>query len=849
MSAATIEEHKTQVIQLIKYLEGTVNFLGDPLSVAKEKEVIINNSYLKIFKDDKVQIEDDLDDAREVPLHKDVQAYLKDIGFFFTRVKFQFIIIDIDHFVTDGNEHYFKVTFNRDMQGLSIEGDSIHSRKIRYMEINLDLAENDLKIASIYTTKINEKEEARNWWNGLNKTWRQIFGSQIFIADSIEFSRIALIDDNFILIEKKSEENMPEEDLDYKLELPENRNFQIPALNLDSIIIDTRDVYNRLAGIRKIRKLDISGNEKVQILEPLNQLAELVEIDCSNTLIRNLFPIRNLNKLQLLDISNTPLTDISPLVYSQSLKNLNCSYTLVYDASVIKNLTNLVKLNLAGLRINNTEFLNGLTQIQELDLSNTEIALAGQIPNLSNLIDLDFSGTAIQDLEELSGMQNLKYLSCDNTTIQSVKPLAGLPKLEILRVNNTSISDLKPLQSIPTLKRIYWDSNDLLALNAEARKNEAIRFMRAKPATLVIFESEDLLRSWDALEEPWKKIATEATGLPENPTKEDLHGLLQIEYVNLTNSGVTTLDPIQRLYNLNKLIMKNLKLEDFSPLSQAIELEELDISGTNISKLSELKALNHLKILDIRHTEIKSLSPLTENSNLQVIYADSSSVTEKTAFDFVAQNPMCIVIFQTNKLNEWWGLLSEAWKTYFKSNYRLNSPPLPIQLHKIIFSTSIEISNQDEIITLEPLKMLKGLKTLKVNNMQGLNLQSISSFENLQTLHLYQVAVSDVSFVSGNRKLTELNIENTAVSDLSPISDLDRLTNLNISGTQVKSLKAISKLVQLEEFELNNTLVKNIKALEGLTNLKSLKCFNTRISEKNMERFKATNPRCKVVYY
>jgi len=63
-----------------------LTFLGDPTSIAKEKEIVINESYLKIFLN-KSAVWRILDENREVPLYKDVQAYLKDIGFFYRRAK------------------------------------------------------------------------------------------------------------------------------------------------------------------------------------------------------------------------------------------------------------------------------------------------------------------------------------------------------------------------------------------------------------------------------------------------------------------------------------------------------------------------------------------------------------------------------------------------------------------------------------------------------------------------------------------------------------------------------------------------------------------------------------------
>ena len=225
LSSADLENYKKQVTNLVKYLEETMNFLGDPTNVAKEKEIVVNASYLKIFKDNKVQIEDDLDAKREVPLRKDVQAYLKDIQFFYKNVKFEFLIADINHFVNEDNLHFFKVSFNRNLDGIAIEGDTIQNRKARFMEINLDIASTDLKIVSIYTTKLNEKEENRQWWISLPVEWKKVFGEDIYIQDSIKLSDISYFSDSLLITYSDQAEEIVVSDtaVNYDIELPDER--------------------------------------------------------------------------------------------------------------------------------------------------------------------------------------------------------------------------------------------------------------------------------------------------------------------------------------------------------------------------------------------------------------------------------------------------------------------------------------------------------------------------------------------------------------------------------------------------------------------------------------------------
>ena len=65
LTAEEIEAYSQQSRQMVSYLEGTLNFLGNPDEVASEKDIIINESYAKMFVDEDVQIEDDLDEKSD----------------------------------------------------------------------------------------------------------------------------------------------------------------------------------------------------------------------------------------------------------------------------------------------------------------------------------------------------------------------------------------------------------------------------------------------------------------------------------------------------------------------------------------------------------------------------------------------------------------------------------------------------------------------------------------------------------------------------------------------------------------------------------------------------------------
>ena len=844
LSNQEIENYKEQVADLVNYLQGTLNFLGDPQNVPKEKEIIINESYLKIFHNDKVQVEDDLDDNREVPLHKDVQAYLKDIEFFFKEVKFEFVIVDISHFISDDNIHYFKVSFNRVLDGITVTNDTVSSKKSRFMEVNLDIVSDDLKIASIYTTKINEKDEIVNWWNNLPMSWREVFGASIYVTDSIRLADVISFTDSLFLYVNSVDSTDLDQNDNYGIELPEERKtISNMGLEYDTMFMDTKVILTRLKGILKQNSIDVSGNQEIRKLHPLTKLTELRTIDLSNTLISDLSPLRNLNYMESLNCSETPVDDLSHLLYATSLQNLNCSYTLIKDLSAISGLLNIEELDCSGIRIINLDFTSRLTKLKTLDCSDTQIHELDSLKGLTNLEKLSISGTRVTNLDPIANLMNLQYLNCEGSSIQSLEPVKAMENLEVLRISDTELASLEALSDLSNLKKVYCDDTQI-------SKEDAIQFMRDHPDCLVIFESEELLNGWEQLEQAWKDIIIEKTDISEKPTKEELHSVLQIKDLDISsNSDISYINPVRRLYNLKTLDASGIEVEDYSPIEGAIELEKLDLSGSSVTSLEPLSSLKQLQELNIDSTGIVGLESLNDLNHLTLIYADGSQISDKEAFGFRKDHPECLIVFKTDELIEWWEGLGNEWQQFFSGQFKVDSPPTKIQLHKILFLDSLSIVNQLQINDLSPIRIMDGLKTLKFNGTQVNSLEPLVLMHGLRSIECTQNPIEDLTPITGLTGLIKLNLENTPVSNLKTISGLTSIRHFNCSGTQVGSLKPISGYVDLEEIELNNTSIKSLDPLVGLPNLKTVKCYNTRIKSKSVEKFRAAKPDCEVVFY
>jgi len=190
IAANKVDTFRVQVTPLIKFFESSLNFIGDRRNTVNEKQKIISQSYLKWCWDEEVQIEDDLDENRLVPLYKDMPAYLSDVDFFFKSVKFLYTIQDVTVETDQQGLTYFKATANRSLKGITINGDSVNSNKVRYIEINFDSVRQQLKIVSVYTTKLNEKDDLRNWWNGLSPTWKAILAKDMNLEGTLPMEQI-----------------------------------------------------------------------------------------------------------------------------------------------------------------------------------------------------------------------------------------------------------------------------------------------------------------------------------------------------------------------------------------------------------------------------------------------------------------------------------------------------------------------------------------------------------------------------------------------------------------------------------------------------------------------------------
>jgi Leucine-rich repeat (LRR) protein len=866
-SLQQVENYREQIRRLMGFLEFSLNTLGSSEASTKEKETIINESYLKAFLNDKVQIEDDLDESREILTYKDVQAYLKDVDFFFKEATFSFDIQDIKLLKNDLGMSYFKVTANRNLKAITVNDEAINNNKTRYIEINLDENEQVLKIASIYTTRLDEAREMITWWNAMPTEWKIVLGSEKMVTDTLRLSQVDILNDTTLLFINEMPEIIQKESFVYidKDSLLVIKNDTILKEVYDTLPVGKNNSLRILKEITRQVNLDVHGNKSIRALYPADQMTELRSLNISNTLITDLFPARNLTKLVTLNISGTNINDLDPIRYNTRIKELYLDSSWVRTLVPIQDFDSLEVLHLNHTKVDSLLPIKRLNNLKDLRLDNTPVSDLSPLGDLTKLENLSISGTLADSLSSLQYLITLKRINFERTKIKDLSPLSRLDNLEIIDADQTQVADLEPLGTITALQKVYCDQTPVTRSLANA-------FMASHPKVLIIYESQELSSWWAGLSLDWQKVFKSYVKLDPKPTTEQLHQLTLLSAINIAeNDNISNMEPLSKLANLKEidaggtlisdikplselndlkvLLCPNTRVSDLKPLQGLVQLEKLDFSNTLLDSLDGLNSLEHLQVLNIDKTGVDKLQPVSGCKALRLIYCDNTKIGKVDIDKFLDINPTCLIIYQTSLLKNWWMSLVPAWKAVFRANTQIDEPPTREQLQTLASLNILDITGNREITSVLPLTTLHRMEELNLSNTMVKDITPLHDLVRLKKLNLSGNGITDLMPISNLPLLTQLDISNTAVEKLDAIKTLVSLEYLNCSGMPVKKLDPLATLVNLKKLECYNTGISNLKPLINLMHLKQLVCYNTKLSVKKVDAFKVQMPELEVVFY
>lgn len=754
--------HYDEVRSLVSFYQYMLNTIGAAKTSTRDKEVIITESYKKVFKDQQVQIEDDLILDRKVITNKDVTAYLRDVDFFFNEIKFDFSEITIDKDEAPDGSFFYLISFESTITGSTIENKSLSSTKKRFIEVNHTVETDDLKIVSVYSTKISREKQLQEWWESLSYGWVDIFKKYVPF-DSISNKTLSTMAD------------------------------------LDSI--------------------NLSDNPFILDLEPLSALKKLKQLHISNTKIDDLSPLRYARGLRRLNASQTRISDLATLRYFDQLSSLDLSQTEITEVSELEYMTALTYLNLSNTKVSEFTSIKKLQQLRHISLSNTSFDDPTLLASSVHLETIDLSRTSVDHLYVFQSLPEVRMLNVSETRLVNLNGLENHPNLRELSINQTKIKSLKQLEGIASVKKVYADLSEISEATAAS-------FMAEHSDVVVVSNSEQLAQWWVTLPTNWqealkvlighdnptkedlaKLMITDSLNLANKKLyiETPLLKFKRLRYLNVSHNDFVNLDFTAEMPELEYFSCTDVPISSTAKLSTNKNLKQLILSRTKLKDLNSLEQLHKLEQLDVEGTYITQdqvIKYLSFNPHTVVIYQSEALLdwwnqlppAWQKIFDLSATNTFELhQLIQTQEIEI--------------SNQKIQSL---IPLQKFIHLKSISLDRL-RLTHLNDLFMLERLEQLAYTNGPLQSLESITQLTKLKSLNISNTAIEDLKSLHGLRSLKHLDCSGTGIKNLRGLDELTGLESLNVSNTRIWRLERLYGMKDLTVFVANNTRLSQTK--------------------------------------
>lgn len=228
----------------------------------------------------------------------------------------------------------------------------------------------------------------------------------------------------------------------------------------------------------------------------------------------------------------------------------------------------------------NTKYLT-----QAADAPITAQQLAGLGPKVSCIGSKPKAGqpdtriTNLTGAELLTGVTELQLAS---NQIADLAPLTGLTQLQVLGLPGNKVSELQPLSGLTNLTKLN------------------ISFM---PITSV--KPLSGLTKLDDL-----SVTQRNTEYPGLASLEGVEGMTSLTRLVANNSQISDLTPLARLIQLKVLYVSSNQVADIAPLTDLVNLERLGLDYNKISDITALTKLTKLDTLSLANNHIADFSPL-----------------------------------------------------------------------------------------------------------------------------------------------------------------------------------------------------------------------------------------------
>ncbi|MDR2648697.1 MAG: protein kinase [Clostridiales bacterium] len=250
---------------------------------------------------------------------------------------------------------------------------------------------------------------------------------------------------------------------------------------------------------------------------------------------------------------------------------------------------------------------------------------------LSDRMNASLRG-GIRTLADLKGMKNLRKLAVILQGFTDVSPLAGLP-LEYLALCGNSITDadIASLKECPYLSALYVDGTDFAGLSGvrELPPLDMLSFRDTKVAAirpLKGLQIRGLILPMGGIADLAPLAGLPLTELHLGYYPEDVDficSLSTLEILRYVESGITSLEPFERLPYLKKLVVSGNGLKDMEGIQHLPQLRNIIVSHNPLTDISAFRGHPALADLEINDCPLEDFDPLFGVPNLRNVLLDS----------------------------------------------------------------------------------------------------------------------------------------------------------------------------------------------------------------------------------
>ncbi|CAL6011247.1 Chain_A [Hexamita inflata] len=271
-----------------------------------------------------------------------------------------------------------------------------------------------------------------------------------------------------------------------------------------------------------------------------------------------------------------------------------------------------------------------------------------------------------------------------------------------------------------------------------------------------------------------------------------IHSVISLTVLTMRGCGLTNIDQIQSLVNLNDLDLSDNFGIDINPLCKITSLIKLNISDCNLKQIDQIGFLTNLEVLDISMNELLKIDSISQLINLKEL-----DISE-------------------NK------------------NIQINSLSRLVGLAKLNLSCC-------GLRQLSALRSLINLQTLDISFNSNLNINELQYLKNLTHLNIQSCDVISICVLIPLVNLKYLNIIGNLIVHLD--SNLDKMKQLEIFVLFDNRISDLSSLEKLQHY----SIIKESMSDQRTPSAKELHCANKlkRIESPNIQLKEIQNKRTK----